>query len=146
MSLRLERNVFLKLLSQILKLFACSMFEFLQPFGIRLFKLVRQPKTFRQIEPDDAKDHDHQQHFAYALEIADHTHHRAAEKVTGAGENEYPQETTGERERQETQVRHAPDSIKHTRSPAQTVNIFRKKNRERTEFVSQLFQARLGGA
>src|SRR5882724_8592645 len=36
--------------------------------------------------------------------------------------------------------------MKYARRPAQTVNIFRKKDRESAEVVSQTLHARLGGA
>ena len=43
-----ERNVFLKFLSQILKLLTGRVFEFLKPFGIRFFNFRRQPEPLGQ--------------------------------------------------------------------------------------------------
>src|SRR2546423_10080064 len=70
-SLLFERNVFLKLLSQILELFGRGVFEFLEALWICLFELARDPKTLGEIKADNAKNNDHQQHFSKALEVTD---------------------------------------------------------------------------
>ena len=59
-------------------------FELLKSFRIGLFNLRRYPKSLGEIKPNDPDHHDHQQHFSESLEVANQSHHRAAEKITGA--------------------------------------------------------------
>src|SRR5829696_2218188 len=89
-ALLLERNMFLKLLFQILQLLGRSVFEFVNSFRVSLFNFMRKPESLGQVKTNNADDHDHQQHFPEPLEITNQPHHRAAEKIPCAGKYEYP--------------------------------------------------------
>src|SRR5215203_5680130 len=99
------------------------MFEFLKSFRICLFHLVREPESLGEIEADNTDHHDHEQHLSNPLEVADQTHHSAAKKETRPCQHEDPQKATCKGECQKTQVRHSPHAIKHTRGPAQSINV-----------------------
>jgi len=78
--------------------------------------------------------------------ITNQPHHGAAEKVTDAAQDENPHKTTQQRERHESHVRHPGHAIKGARSPAQTVDIFRQKDRKSAKAVAHSFDAAAGAA
>ena len=47
------------------------MFKFLQALGIGFLDFSRNPESFGEIETCDTNHHDHQQHLAETLEVAD---------------------------------------------------------------------------
>src|SRR5262245_37319446 len=75
--------------------------------------------------------------------VSDQSYHGAAERVAETSEHQHPQKTTAEREWNESQIGHVGHAVERARRPTQTVNVFRKKDRERAESLSQAFDARL---
>src|ERR1041385_5071737 len=84
-----ERHVILKLLAQSLQFFLCGVFKLLQAFRVSFFNFSRQPKALGKIKSGNTDDHNNQQHFAQALEVADKAHDCATEEITGAAKQKY---------------------------------------------------------
>src|SRR5436190_17029543 len=120
------------------------MLNLVQPLRLNFLYAPRYPTPFDQIEYNHAAYEDSQQNFSHVTEVSDQTHHGAAEKISDAAENKHPKKTAGQRKRHKPGVGHPGDAIKSTRSPAQSVNVLRNKNRKRAEAIRHPLDAGTG--
>ena len=114
--------------------------------GLRvcLFDPLRQPKTLDGVQPDDDKKDDEEQHDPDLLKVADDRRDGPAKEVARTRQNQDPDKTANEIEEQKTWEGHSPNTIENAHRGPYSVDVFRYYDRERTEFVDEFFDPRLG--
>src|SRR2546429_3161693 len=122
------------------------MLDLLNPFRLYFFNSFGNPASLNQIEHHNAADQDSEEDLADVAKVANQSHDGAREKIADAAQNENPQKATAERQRHKSKVRHSGDAIESARRPAQSINIFRKEDRQRAEAICHALDARSGAA